>query len=76
MFTYENGTTGIKNLDLSGLLENELVIIPDLETVNKFTSTIAAIGMQILYNGHENEKMAKQRDLLLPALFHGDILNC
>ena len=77
MFSYENGTTGIKNLDLMGILSGESIIIPDEHTVNEFSRIVSAINGQILFNGHENERLEEQRDLILPKLMKGTIdLSC
>ena len=42
-FSYENGTTGIKNLDFSGFLESESIIIPPVEQVLKFNEYCKAV---------------------------------
>ena len=73
MFSYENGTTGIKNLDLTGLLENEPVIIPDRLSIQGFTKAVSSFYQQILLNGFESEKLATQRDILIPKLMSGDL---
>ena len=73
MFSYENGTTGIKNLDLTGLLENEPVIIPDRLSIQGFTKAVSSFNQQILLNGFESEKLATQRDILIPKLMSGDL---
>lgn len=73
MFSYENGTTGIKNLDLNGLLVGEPVIVPDKQTINSFSSIVSTLSKQILFNGYENEKLAQQRDSLLPKLMSGEL---
>lgn len=72
-FTYENGTTGIKNLDIAGFLENEAIIIPDVESVQKFDSFCKSVFKQIFSNGLENEKLSTIRDNLLPKLMSGEI---
>ena len=75
MFSYENGTTGIKNLDLSGLIGGEPVIIPDKRSMRLFSIAVSALNKQILFNGHENEKLGEQRDLMLPKLMSGEMLS-
>ena len=75
MFSFENGTTGIKNLDLSGLIEGEPVIIPDKHSIQLFSITVSALNEQIVFNGHENEKLGEQRDLMLPKLMSGELLS-
>ena len=77
MFSYENGTTGIKNLDLAGLLAGEPVVIPTYDIVQSFSTLISSLNHQVLFNGHENEQLAAQRDALLPKLMSNSInLTC
>ena len=47
-FSYENGTTGIKNLDISGFIETEPVIIPSVEALDKFNELSSVYFQQIL----------------------------
>ena len=68
MFSYENGTTGIKNLDLAGLLAGEPVIIPNFDVVRSFSKMIESLNHKVLFNGYENVQLAAQRDTLLPKL--------
>ena len=73
MFSYENGTTGIKNLDINGLIEKELIIIPLKRTVDKFSSVVNVFNQQIIKNSIESEKLSEIRDSLLPKLMSGEI---
>ena len=50
MFSYENGTTGIKNLDLSGVIKSEPIIIPDNHSMQLFSIAVSALNKQILFN--------------------------
>ena len=72
-FLYENGTTGIKNLDLSGFLETEEIIIPNINDIVKFNDICSSIFEQTFSIGLENEKLASLRDTLLPKLMNGEI---
>ena len=72
-FSYENGTTGIKNLDLSGFIETEPIIIPSVQALDEFNCIISAFYSQIFENGQENEQLATIRDTLLPKLMNGEI---
>ena len=72
-FSYENGTTGIKNLDLSGFITSEEIVIPPFELVERFDSYCQTIFDKIFANGLENEFLATTRDTLLPRLMSGDI---
>ncbi|MBP5287093.1 MAG: restriction endonuclease subunit S [Elusimicrobiales bacterium] len=72
-FSYENGTTGIKNLDISGFLETEQINIPSYESLKTFSELCDKFFKQIYSNGAENEKLSALRDTLLPKLMKGEI---
>lgn len=72
-FNYENGTTGIKNLDLSAVLYNEEVLAPDREQLSEFNAFCESIDAQIFANGSENVILRELRDSLLPKLLSGEI---
>ena len=65
-FLYENGTTGIKNLDISGFIETEPIILPPVELVEEFDAFCHSAFDVIFANGLQNEKLANMRDALLP----------
>ena len=73
MFAYENGTTGIKNLDYKALIKKEELVIPPETELNKFNNTINDILIKIYKNGVEITKLTKLRDTLLPKLMSGEI---
>lgn len=72
-FSYENGTTGIKNLDINGFIETEPIFIAPKEMVRKFDAVCQSIFSKIYDNGLENEKLALLRDTLLPKLMSGEL---
>ena len=72
-FLYENGTTGIKNLDISGFIETEPIILPPVELVEEFDAFCHSIFDVIFANGLQNEKLANMRDALLPKLMSGEV---
>lgn len=72
-FTYENGTTGIKNFDLTGFLDNEEFSVPPMELLRKFNNLCVSSLELIFENGIENERLANIRDSLLPKLMSGEI---
>ena len=72
-FGYENGTTGIKNLDINGFIETEEIVIPPIETVSRFDAVCQSIANMVYANGLENERLANMRDTLLPKLMSGEI---
>lgn len=73
MFSYENGTTGIKNLDINSLIENEQIVIPPKDKVEVFNKVVAQLNGMIYSNGLENEKLSNLRDQLLPKLLSGEM---
>jgi len=73
MFSYENGTTGIKNFDITGFLENEPIIIPPVCVVTQFTEAVETFIDTIFANGLENEGLSITRDTLLPRLMSGEL---
>ena len=72
-FSYENGTTGIKNLDFSGFIETETILIPPVDKVIAFDDYFKSIFNQIFDNGKQNEHLAVLRDTLLPKLMSGEL---
>lgn len=72
-FSYENGTTGIKNLDFSGLIETESILIPPFDKIIAFDDYCKSIFNQIFANGKESEHLVVLRDTLLPKLMSGEI---
>ena len=72
-FLYENGTTGIKNLDINGFLENEKIVLPPFKLVDEFDDFCQAIFNQIFKNGISTEKLAETRDVLLSRLMSGEL---
>ena len=72
-FNYENGTTGIKNLDINSLVENYSISKPHNEIISKFSTVIRHINRIIQYNGTQNTKLKNIRDTLLPKLMSGEI---
>lgn len=72
-FSYENGTTGIKNLDFSGFIETETILIPPVDKVIAFDDYCKSIFNQIFANGKQNEHLAILRDTLLPKLMFGEL---
>lgn len=72
-FSYENGTTGIKNLDISGFLGTEPIIIPPKEKVLAFDDYCQTVFDRIFANGKESEQLSQLRDTLLPKLMSGEL---
>ena len=72
-FLYENGTTGIKNLDINGVIETESITIAPMALIEKFNTFCQSVFSKIYANGMENEKLALIRDILLPKLMTGEV---
>lgn len=72
-FSYENGTTGIKNLDFTGFIETESIIVPPFDKVQVFDDYCKSIFSQIFANGKQSEQFASLRDTLLPKLMSGEL---
>lgn len=72
-FSYENGTTGIKNLDFTGFIETESIIVPPFDKVQVFDDYCKSIFSQIFANGKQSEQLASLRDTLLPKLMSGEL---
>lgn len=72
-FVYENGTTGIKNLDFMGFIETEPIIIPPLAEIAAFEDCCKTIFNQVFAIGKQNEQLAMLRDDLLPKLMSGEL---
>lgn len=73
MFSYENGTTGIKNLDYKALIKLEKIQIPSKEEIIDFNNRITPLLNKIYQNSLEIEKLSKLRDTLLPKLMSGEL---
>ena len=72
-FSFENGTTGIKNLDISGFIETEPIVLPPTELIKKFDAYCQNIFSITFANGLECEQLSVIRDTLLPRLMSGEI---
>ncbi len=72
-FSYENGTTGIKNLDLNSFLQVHQFPMPPFELIIKFNTVIEKYYSYIQELGNENIKLEELRGSLLPKLLSGEI---
>lgn len=72
-FSYENGTTGIKNLDFTGFIETEPIIVPPFDKVQAFDDYCKSIFNQVFANGKQSEQLTSLRDTLLPSLMFGEL---
>lgn len=72
-FSYENGTTGIKNLDFSGFLETEPITLPPFERIADFDAYCQTNFDHIFANGKQSAQLSLLRDALLPELMSGEL---
>lgn len=72
-FLYENGTTGIKNLDTDNLFNKHQVVLPDDEAMIRYKEVFDTIIKSIYENGAQSDKLMAIRDSLLPKLICGEI---
>lgn len=73
MFSYENGTTGIKNLNITDFINKEPIIIPEKKKILELNKVLQPIFDMIYKNGRESEYISALRDTLLPKLMAGEI---
>ena len=73
-FSYENGTTGIKNLDIKGFIETEPIVIAPSDLIRNFDAFCQSVFSQVYANGLECEQLASVRDSILPKLISGEII--
>ena len=73
MFGYENGTSGIKNFQISDFMEKEPVIIPPQTVIAQFQTIVDVYQAVIQRNGNERMECETVRDALLPKLMSGEL---
>ncbi|MCM3170865.1 restriction endonuclease subunit S [Paenibacillus sp. MER 99-2] len=73
MYQFENGTTGIKNLDMGSLFSTHKISIPSSAIINKFAEIFNALYIKIQTTGNESNNIGLIRDSLLPRLMSGEI---
>ena len=72
-FSYENGTTGIKNLDITRFINTEKIYLPPISLIERFDKICRDIFSKINQDGKEIEYLSKFRDALLPRLMSGEL---
>ena len=73
MFIYENGSNGLKNLNINSLIERETFVIPTKEVVARFNLIVSNILSTKQVNGIEVSRLVSLRDTLLPKLMSGEL---
>ena len=69
MFSYENGTTGIKNLDFNSFIREQDISIPDIKTQQKIVSILSSIDEKIETNKRINDNLEEQAKALFKSWF-------
>ena len=69
MFPYENGTTGIKNLDFNSFIQEQDISIPDIKTQQKIVSILSSIDEKIETNKRINDNLEEQAKALFNHYF-------
>ena len=72
-FLFENGTTGIKNLDTNNLFNKHLIVLPNDDVMIKYKEIFDATVNLIYQNGAQIDKLASIREAILPKLMSGEI---
>lgn len=73
MFIYENGSNGLKNLNINSLIERELFVIPPEDIVSRFNLAVSSLLSKKQVNGAEVSRLASIRDTLIPKLMSGEL---
>ena len=72
-FSYENGTTGIKNLDINSYIKQNYIAIPPINIIDEFNQAVEDLFEQIQRNAIETDYLKETRDYLLSRLLSGEI---
>lgn len=74
LFNWENGTTGIKNLDFKGLVTSLDIILPKSnKIISDYNKKVEGIFVKIQKNNAQMSILKETRDKLLPKLMNGSI---
>ena len=66
LFSYENSSTGLKNLDLESFLNDEDIPIPPESLCAEFNAVVAPLKSQIIKNGFEIVELEQIKANILP----------
>lgn len=72
-FNLENGTSGIKNLDLKSFLYKEEFNLPTKEQIETYNKTVSPLFTKVTSNLLQIQKLETLRDMLLPKLMSGSV---
>lgn len=68
LFTYENSSNGVKNLAIDDLFKEQVIPIPDTDTLEQYNDSFLKFYRHIGMLGKENEKLTELKELLLSKL--------
>lgn len=68
LFTYENSSNGVKNLAIDDLFKEQVIPIPDTDTLEQYNDSFLKFYRHIGMLGKENEKLTELKALLLSRL--------
>lgn len=68
LFNFENSTTGVKNFDLSGFLNEEYLVKPPTNELSEFSKRYNVIQLNQLVNRGEISKLNCLKELLLSKM--------
>lgn len=69
LFSYENGTTGIKNLDLNSFINEQDIWVPDPNTQQKIVQILKSLDDKIELNRRINANLEAQAQALFRSWF-------
>lgn len=72
-FNLENGTSGIRNLDVNSLIEGIEFPMPNENSILDFNNRINILFRKIQANRNQMITLESLRDTLLPKLITGEI---
>lgn len=72
-FNLENGSTGIKNLDLKTFLNDFELALPPMFLIERFNESIRPLFKKTQENNKKIQTLTQLRDTLLPKLMSGEV---
>lgn len=72
-FNFENGTTGIKNLDIKSVLNKTEIYKPNLRDLKDFNEFAKSVQIMQIVLSSQNQILEETRDSLLPKLITGEL---
>jgi type I restriction enzyme S subunit len=67
-FRYENSSNGIQNLDLDAVMKEEILLIPSISALNKFSIRYNSFTDEQIMLGIENQLLTEMRTMLMAGI--------